>query len=102
MASDVMWDFALPEGVGRDHKFCNPMVVDEVDDACFDRIKQLGWKILLTGCDGDPLIDRRVEFVEMLRRKGNEIMSYFGEGVHGMERLEPRGDEPQFEQIKYK
>jgi acetyl esterase/lipase len=99
-ASDLMWEFTLPEGVGRDHKFCNPMVVDEEDDACFDRIKRLGWKILLTGCDGDPLIDRQVEFVEMLRSKGIEIMSYFGEGFHGMELLEPRGDEPLFEQIK--
>jgi hypothetical protein len=28
-------------------------------------------------------------------------MSYFGEGFHGMELLEPRGDEPLFDQIKY-
>lgn len=100
-ANDLMWEFALPEGVGRDHKFCNPTVLDEGDDECFNEIKRLRWKILLTGCYGDPLIDRQAEFVKMLRSKGVDVVEYFGEGFHGMELLEPSKDGPLFEQIRY-
>ncbi|CAI8611526.1 unnamed protein product [Vicia faba] len=99
-ANDLMWKFALPKGVGRDHKFSNPMVMDEGDNKCFDEIKRMRWKILFTGCDGDPLIDRQLEFVEMLRRKGVNVVEYLREGFHGMEMLEPNTDGPLFEQIK--
>ncbi|XP_058759333.1 carboxylesterase 1-like [Vicia villosa] len=99
-ANDLMWEVALPEGVDKDHKFSNPMIVDEGYDKCFDEIKRLKWKILLTGCDRDPLIDRQLQFVEMLRNKGVSVVEYLREGFHGMEMLEPNTDTPLFEQIK--
>ncbi|XP_004517004.1 carboxylesterase 1-like [Cicer arietinum] len=98
--SDLMWEYALPKGVDRDHKYCNPTAVDEGDCFCFDEIKRLGWKILVTCCNGDPLIDRQVGFVEMLRSKGVKVVGYLGEGFHGMELLDPTKDEPLFEQVK--
>ncbi|CAK8569306.1 unnamed protein product [Lathyrus sativus] len=99
-ANDLMWEYALPKGAGRDHKFSNPMIVDEGDDKCFNEIKRLRWKILFTGCYGDPLIDRQLEFVEMLRSKEVNVVEYLREGFHGMEMLEPNTDGPLFEQIK--
>ncbi|CAL5185083.1 unnamed protein product [Lathyrus oleraceus] len=98
-ATDLMWEYALPEGVGRDHKFCNPTFMDKEDDKCLDEIKQLKWRILLTVCDGDPLIDRQVEFMEILRSKRVNIVKYLREGFHGMELLDPNKDEPLFKQI---
>ncbi|CAL0333224.1 unnamed protein product [Lupinus luteus] len=87
-SGDMMWELSLPEGEDRDHKYCNPTVLDEDIDKCFDQIKLLRWKVLVTGCYGDPLFDRQVEFVEILRRKGVEVEEYFGDGCHGMEALD--------------
>ncbi|CAI9112460.1 OLC1v1012912C1 [Oldenlandia corymbosa var. corymbosa] len=66
--SDVMWELALPKGADRDHEFSNPLM--DPKSGRFEKIKGLGWKILVTGCDGDPLFDRQVEFVKMLEGKG--------------------------------
>ncbi|XP_061359002.1 carboxylesterase 1-like [Gastrolobium bilobum] len=97
---DQMWELALPEGANRDHKYCNPTVVEEGDDICFDEIKRLRWKILVTGCYGDPLIDRQVRLVEMLRSRGVDVVGHFGEGFHGIELLDPSKDEPLFVRVK--
>ncbi|KAF1885290.1 hypothetical protein Lal_00029179 [Lupinus albus] len=99
-SSDMMWELALPEGEDRDHKYCNPTVVDEDVDKCFDEIKRLRWKVMVTGCDGDPLFDRQVGFVEMLRRKGVVVEEHFGDGYHGMELLDLSKADPLFVRVK--
>ncbi|XVF79550.1 hypothetical protein PTKIN_Ptkin14bG0232200 [Pterospermum kingtungense] len=85
--SDLMWELSLPIGVDHDHKYCNPMVGD--DDQGFtiwEKIKQLGWRVLVTGCDGDELIDRQVELVKMMEEKEIQVVGRFGVGgFHGFE-----------------
>lgn len=80
--SDIMWDLALPVGADRDHEYCNPMTGVAPDQ--FDKIKALGWKILVTAQKGDPLSDRDIEFFQTLKEKGVEIVGKFEEGgSHG-------------------
>ena len=83
-STDLMWKLALPIGVDRDHEYCNPTVGDGFDQ--FNQIRELGWWVVVTGCDGDPLIDRQMELVEMLKKKGVKVEAQFNEGdFHGVE-----------------
>ena len=80
--SDILWDLALPIGANRDHEFSNPVKgLMEVD-----KIVSEGWRILVTGYEGDPLIDRQRELVKLLREKGVMVVEDFREGgYHGTE-----------------
>ena len=55
--TDLMWELSLPIGVDCDHEYCNPMVGG--GSKLLEKIMLLGWKVLLTGCDGDQLFDQR-------------------------------------------
>ncbi|KAL2556009.1 putative carboxylesterase [Forsythia ovata] len=80
--TDIMWELALPTGVDRDHEYCNPMV--GMKSEVLEQIKEQGWKILITGCDGDPLIDRQIELAKVLEEKGLRVVGEFSEkGFHG-------------------
>uniref|UniRef100_A0A7N2N6G6 Alpha/beta hydrolase fold-3 domain-containing protein n=1 Tax=Quercus lobata TaxID=97700 RepID=A0A7N2N6G6_QUELO len=76
-STDLIWKLALPIGVDRDHEYCNPTV-----GGGFDQIRELGWWVVVTGCDGDPLIDRQMELVEMLKKKGVKVEAQLNEGDH--------------------
>ena len=80
--TDIGWDLALPIGANRDHEFSNPVKgLMEVD-----KIVSEGWRILVTGYEGDPLIDRQRELVKLLREKGVMVVEDFREGgYHGIE-----------------
>lgn len=82
--SDLMWELSLPIGADRDHKYCNPTAPDDLRNQ-WDEIKRLGWGVFFTGCDGDPLIDRQMELVKMLRNRGVKVVEHVGEGYHGLE-----------------
>ncbi|KAH6835788.1 carboxyesterase 20 [Perilla frutescens var. hirtella] len=82
--TDVMWELALPVGADRDHGYCNPMKSVRVE--LVKKMKSEGWKFLVTGCDGDPLIDRQLEFAKVMRENGVEVIQDFSEGgCHGVE-----------------
>ncbi|KAK7860378.1 carboxylesterase 1 [Quercus suber] len=82
-STDMMWKLSLPIGSDRDHEYCNPRVVEE-----FDQIKKLGWLIVVTGCDGDPLSDSQKKLVEMLKKKDIKVETQFKEGdYHAVELL---------------
>ncbi|KAM3736390.1 hypothetical protein ACB098_10G160000 [Castanea mollissima] len=86
-STDLMWKLALPIGVDRDHEYCNPTVGGGFDH--FDQIRELGWWVVVTGCDGEPLIDRQMELVEMLKKKGVKVEAQFNEGdYHGVELMD--------------
>ncbi|XVF36881.1 hypothetical protein REPUB_Repub19eG0096900 [Reevesia pubescens] len=79
---DMMWDLSLPIGVDRDHQYCNPTVDGGSKE--LERIKSLGWKVMVNGCDGDPLIDRQIELVKLMEGKGVQVVGNFRVGgSHG-------------------
>lgn len=96
---DLMWELGLPVGADRDHEYANPMLGG--GSYKLDRIMLMGWRVLVTGFYGDPLIDRQIEFVKMLERKGARAVAQFGEGgYHGYELMEPANADPLFLLIK--
>ncbi|CAB4301773.1 unnamed protein product [Prunus armeniaca] len=81
--SDLMWDLSLPTGASRDHEYCNPTVRDGCKK--LDRMA-VGWRVLVTGWDGDPLIDRQIEVAKMLEENGVHVVCHFAEGgYHGID-----------------
>ncbi|KAF5737807.1 hypothetical protein HS088_TW13G00697 [Tripterygium wilfordii] len=85
--SDVMWKHSLPIGANRDHEYCNPMVMDR--SKLFDKMKLLGWKILVATGDRDTGIDRQIGLVMMMKEKGVKVESRILEGdYHGGDYLE--------------
>ncbi|KAI6696252.1 hypothetical protein NL676_016371 [Syzygium grande] len=101
-ASDLMWELSLPIGVNRHHEYCNPVV-----DGGFklseglDKIRSLGWRILVTGYDGDLLIDRQGELAKLLKEKGVSVVSDFTEGgFHMIDLLEPDKSKPLVQTLK--
>ncbi|KAL7585030.1 hypothetical protein Lser_V15G43741 [Lactuca serriola] len=82
---DFMWGLSLPvDAISREHEYCNPMAGGGLDD--ISRIKEVGWRVMVTGCSGDLLIDRQREFAKTLELKGVENTCLFEEGGdHGIE-----------------
>lgn len=78
--TDMMWNLSLPVGADRDHEYSNPTV--KGGPKVLDQIKELGWRVEVFGCEGDPLVDRQRELVQLLKGKGVRVMGYFIEGGH--------------------
>ncbi|XP_073035029.1 carboxylesterase 1 [Primulina eburnea] len=82
--SDVMWELALPLGVDRDHKYSNPRV--DIQAEAFEEMKSQDWRVLVTGCEGDPLIDRQRDVMNLLEENGVQVVGRFDEGgCHGID-----------------
>ncbi|KAJ1402537.1 Alpha/Beta hydrolase fold [Sesbania bispinosa] len=83
VATDAMWNLSLPVGADRDHEYSNPTVNGGAK--VLDKIKLLGWKVAVFGCHGDPLVDRQVELVKLLEKKGVHVVGHFYDGGrHGI------------------
>uniref|UniRef100_A0A0D9XAI6 Alpha/beta hydrolase fold-3 domain-containing protein n=1 Tax=Leersia perrieri TaxID=77586 RepID=A0A0D9XAI6_9ORYZ len=67
-ANDKLWRLALPAGEDRDHEFSNP--AKSMSPAAIAGMP----RILVTGSDGDPLIDRQREFVRWLEEHGVDVV----------------------------
>ncbi|KAH7577816.1 hypothetical protein JRO89_XS01G0303500 [Xanthoceras sorbifolium] len=79
-ALDTLWDLALPGGADRDHRFSNPMA----DGPHKNNLGSLP-RSLVIGFNGDPLIDRQQQFVQMLALAGVQVEAEFDEvGFHGV------------------
>ena len=84
---DLVWELSLPIA-DRDHEYCNPKVGD--GPQLLEKIKLLGWKVLVVGYDGDILFEHQIELVKLMREKGVSVVSQFGEGgYHGVDMFEP-------------
>ncbi|CAJ1952587.1 unnamed protein product [Sphenostylis stenocarpa] len=82
--SDMLWELALPVGVDRDHEYSNLRA--EKWNEKLVRVRDQGWRVLVSGNGGDPFNDREKELVEMLEEKGVKVVSDFEEeGFHGVE-----------------
>ncbi|KAI3918066.1 hypothetical protein MKX01_041386 [Papaver californicum] len=85
VVNDLMWELGLPVGVNRDHVYCNPFV-----DENLERKLRLIRRCLVTCSNGDPLVDRDIQFVKMLEEKDVKVMSWIEEfGFHGMAHSDP-------------
>ncbi|XP_059451509.1 carboxylesterase 1-like [Corylus avellana] len=97
--TDLMWELSLPIGVDRDHEYCNAMVGG--GSKLLEKIKAVGWRIFVSGCDGDTLFDRQVEFVKMCEQKGVHVSGHFGVGgFHGVEYDDPTKAKAWFRIVK--
>ncbi|XP_015967517.1 carboxylesterase 1 [Arachis duranensis] len=80
----ALWELSLPVGADRDHEYCNPMVGDGPKK--IEMIRRLGWRVLVTGCGGDPLVDRQMELVRVMEMKGVKVVGHFTAGdYHGVQ-----------------
>ncbi|KDP22356.1 hypothetical protein JCGZ_26187 [Jatropha curcas] len=81
--SDFMWELSLPVGADRDHEYSNPMA-GNWSRMC-ECIRGVGVRVLVTGCYGDPLIDRQMEFAKLLEENEVGTVAHFTEGCHTVE-----------------
>ncbi|XP_074281928.1 carboxylesterase 1-like [Silene latifolia] len=81
--NDLFWELGLPIGVDRDHEFCNPIVGD--CSSWLKKLKELSLRVLVIDCSGDPLMDRSMDLVAILKDKGVNVKGDFTEGgYHGV------------------
>ncbi|XVE81031.1 hypothetical protein DITRI_Ditri15bG0030300 [Diplodiscus trichospermus] len=86
--SDLLWELALPIGADSDHEYCNPAAGEGPKH--LEKLASVGWRVLVTGCDGDPLIDRQVGVVKLMEEKGVKVVSHFSAGDHhGVDIMKP-------------
>ncbi|CAA7058217.1 unnamed protein product [Microthlaspi erraticum] len=85
VVTDVFWDLCLPVGVDRDHEYSNPTVADGSE-----KFGRLRWKVLVSGGNGDPMIDRQRDVAKLMKKKGVEVVEQFTDGdAHGAEIFDP-------------
>ena len=78
---DLIWELSLPIGADRDHEYCNPMAEGE-SSLSWDKIRSLGWRVMVVGCDEDPMIVRQMALVEWLKKLGVEVVGHCDAGGH--------------------
>ncbi|KAL2920569.1 Carboxylesterase 1 [Bienertia sinuspersici] len=78
VVNDLLWDLALPIGSNRSHKYCDPF--SGRGSRSLGRVRDLGWRVGLAGCDGDPVFDRNVKMVKLLKWKKLNVVSMFDKG----------------------
>ena len=97
--TDLMWELSLPIGVDRDHEYCNPTVGG--GSKLLEKIRLLGWKVLVTGCDGDHLFDHQVKLAKLLEEHGVHVVGHFGVGgCHGVDFHDSSRGKAFLEQVK--
>ncbi|CAA2998049.1 probable carboxylesterase 8 [Olea europaea subsp. europaea] len=80
---DVLWSLALPPNVDRDHEFCNPLA----GGSYLGRVPRLP-RFFIKGDEGDPLVDRAIQLVQLLQSYGVPVVYQFNRGGHhGVELL---------------
>ncbi|XP_021765226.1 probable carboxylesterase 120 [Chenopodium quinoa] len=81
--TDFMWNLSLPLGGSRNHPYCDPMFGGGSSN--LDKIKELGWRVAIAGCDGDRLYDKQVEVFMFLKKQGVDVVGNFSKGdYHGV------------------
>ncbi|BAT94155.1 hypothetical protein LR48_Vigan02g217800 [Vigna angularis] len=85
---DVLWDLSLPVGVDREHEYCNPRGGN--GGVILERVRELGWRVLVSGCRDDPLVDHQIGLATLVAEKGVPVLTNFSPtGSHGAEVRDP-------------
>lgn len=83
---DLLWELALPKGVGRNHRYCNPIQPGPHTEF----LSRIG-KCLVIGFGEAALIDRQQDFVTMLVAHGARVQANFADfGFHVINFVDPR------------
>ncbi|KAI9078216.1 hypothetical protein K1719_039830 [Acacia pycnantha] len=86
--TDLLWKLALPVGANRDHEYSNPTAWDRPQK--MEKITKVGWRVMVSGNEGDPLVDREKEVATLMEEKGVKVVTDFEEaGSHGVELVDP-------------
>lgn len=84
--SDLVWELALPKGMDRDHRYCNPLV----NGTHKYKLRSLP-RCLVLGFGMDPLLDRQQDFVTMLAMAGVQVEARFDDvGFHKIDYVDTR------------
>ncbi|KAJ4887753.1 putative carboxylesterase 120 [Raphanus sativus] len=75
---DAHWKLCLPVGANRDHEYSNPTVGDGPD--IMEVMGQRGWKVVVSGVEGDPLVDRHRNVAKLMKEKGVDVVEHFTDG----------------------
>ncbi|KAI4384745.1 hypothetical protein MLD38_002856 [Melastoma candidum] len=97
-ALDIFWEQSLPVGADRNHEYCNMNLVDRSPE--WETMKSLKWKVMVTGGDGDPLVDRQREVSALLEGKGLDVARFFSDWTHAEELGDSEKAQILFEKIK--
>ncbi|CAH8382827.1 unnamed protein product [Eruca vesicaria subsp. sativa] len=73
--ADICWNLCLPDGEDRDHEYSNPTVGDGPDN--MEKIRRLGWKVMVTGVRGELLIERQRNVANLFKEKGVDVFERF-------------------------
>ncbi|GMP24267.1 hypothetical protein CsSME_00001593 [Camellia sinensis var. sinensis] len=96
--NDLQWELSLPISADRDHEYSNPTL--DGGSPSWDLFRSLGWRVMITGNDGDPLVGRQVELADALANKGVEVVIHFCQvgrpGQHTLELKDPTAAETFF------
>ncbi|XP_054781081.1 carboxylesterase 1-like [Prosopis cineraria] len=80
---DLSRELALPVEANCDHEYSNPTVGGQPEK--MEKIREMGWKVMVSGNRGDPLVERGREMARLMERKGVKVVTDFEEGCHGVE-----------------
>ncbi|XP_010521491.1 PREDICTED: probable carboxylesterase 120 [Tarenaya hassleriana] len=93
--SDVFWELCLPVGADRDHEYSNPK-------EGLEGMVRVRWKVMVIGTEGDPLVDRQREVVELMKNNGVDVVGHFTDGsFHGAEIMDPSKAKSMFAIVRH-
>ncbi|CAH8388429.1 unnamed protein product [Eruca vesicaria subsp. sativa] len=72
------WMICLPVFANRDHVYSNPTVGYGPDN--MEEMGRLGWKVMVSGGEEDPLIDRQRDVAKLMKEKGVHVVERFTDG----------------------
>ncbi|KAK4280446.1 hypothetical protein QN277_012071 [Acacia crassicarpa] len=99
--TDLMWELSLPVGSNRDHEYCNPTAGRNDEKKKMEKMRGFGWRVMMVGVGGDPLVDRQKEMVTWLEENGVRVEASFEAGYnHGVELRNPVKQKELFSKIK--
>jgi len=94
-ANDKLMSLALPVGADRDHEFSNPVKV-----MAPEAVVGLP-RCLVSGSDGDPLVDRQKGFAAWLQDSGVDVIAKMeGSGFHAAELFVPEKADELFAAVR--